>query len=461
MPKRSSRTAGRSRCTRFRIGRVSVYLHHAGWWIYYRQHGQAVRRRIGSDRQSAERVAAEVNTQLVIAAPTMFEFRPIDIADLRAEFLTFHENVQRSSIATVRRYAAATQHLVTFVESLLRKVQAHEICANSFAAYLRSQRVAPNGHPHAARRHLRDKGVQYILETCRSMFAFAQRQRHLPPYAANPFAELRIDRMRVEDAKPIFVFDFKMELQFLDGARDWDFPIHFMLAKTGLRPGELCHLLIEDLELPTGWLHVRNKPELKWSVKTRNERTIPLHPVLIDLLQIVIGNRTAGVVFRRPHYQAANELAATADRHGLHQIFLSWLDAAEHQHQAGDERRWQTKLARQLWQAAGALDPDQIRNSFIIVAKRCGLSGATCPKSWRHSFATLLQDANVDPLLRQITMGHRPSGGNGALGMTSVYTHSRPETHAREIRRALDLNAASLACASRWIARQGLTATGN
>ena len=94
------------------------------------------------------------------------------------------------------------------------------------------------------------------------MFAFAQRQRCLPPYAPNPFAELRLDRMRIEDAKAVFVFDANAEIQFLRASKDWEFPVHFMLAKTGMRPGELCHLLIEEIDLVEKWLRVRNKPEL-------------------------------------------------------------------------------------------------------------------------------------------------------------------------------------------------------
>jgi hypothetical protein len=43
---------------------------------------------------------------------------------------------------------------------------------------------------------------------------------------------------------------------------------------------------------------------------------------------------------------------------------------------------------------------------------------ATCPKSWRYSFATLLQVANVDPLIRQQVMGHKPTNPGG-LGMTA------------------------------------------
>jgi integrase len=92
------------------------------------------------------------------------------------------------------------------------------------------------------------------------------------------------------------------------------------------------------------------------------------------------------------------------------------------------------------------------------IADRLNLPGATCPKSWRHTFATLLQDANVDPLIRQLTLGHAfTSGGIGALGMTSIYTHTRPETQQREIERALRLWPESLDCAHGWVLPTGAT----
>jgi site-specific recombinase XerD len=108
------------------------------------------------------------------------------------------------------------------------------------------------------------------------------------------------------------------------------------------------------------------------------------------------------------------------------------------------------QVAQTVWRDAGAIDADDIRRSFIRIAKLVGLAGATCPKSWRHSFATLLQDANVDPLIRQITMGHAPAGdAKGSLRMTAVYTHTRPETQKREIERALRLWPESLRLAER------------
>src|SRR5204862_5853536 len=122
-----------------------------------------------------------------------------------------------------------------------------EVKVDAFAAYLRCAEVAPNGHPNTARRRLRDKGVQFILETCRAMYSYAGKRRHLPPYAGNPFAELPLDRLKIEDAKPIFVFTAATELTFLQRSSSWALPMHFTLAKTGLRVGELSHLLIEDV----------------------------------------------------------------------------------------------------------------------------------------------------------------------------------------------------------------------
>jgi integrase len=68
------------------------------------------------------------------------------------------------------------------------------------------------------------------------------------------------------------------------------------------------------------------------------------------------------------------------------------------------------------------------------LTKAIGIPEITAPKTLRHTFATILQDANIDPLVRNELMGHVPfSGGLSGcgLGMTAVYTHTRPETKRR------------------------------
>jgi integrase len=433
-------TSRRRKPRRKRIGRVSYYYHHGGWWIYYREGQQQVRRRVGEDEQLAEQVAAQVNAQLTNAAPTMFSFTPVSVPDLCRRFLEHHEHVLRSSLATIRRYRAALKHLEDFSAQIGGKFSAHEMEADHFVRYLRSVDVAPNGHPNAARRKLRDKGVRYILEVCRSLYGFGAKKRHLPPYAENPFAGLGGKRFRIEDAKKVFVFDAQSELAFLQAADEWAYPIHFTLAKTGIRPGELIHLLIEDLDLEGGWMQIREKPELGWRIKTRRERAIPIVDELAAVLKHVIADRTSGPVFLREKFQPRGKWKVEPSREAMAKVLTQRIEQTERQSGQVLSREQRAGMARAIWREAGAVKADQIRLSFIRIAKTAGLVGATCPKSWRHTFATLLQDANVDPLLRQVTLGHAPTGtAEGALGMTSVYTHSRPETQQREILRAIRL----------------------
>ena len=53
--------------------------------------------------------------------------------------------------------------------------------------------------------------------------------------------------------------------------------IFLTMALTGLRPGEVVHLLVpNDVDWEHGLIRVRNKPDLGWRTKTRNERDIPI-----------------------------------------------------------------------------------------------------------------------------------------------------------------------------------------
>jgi integrase len=157
----------RSRARRKKIGRVSVYQHHGGWYVYYREGERSVQKRVADSRADAEKIAGQINAQLGNSAPTMLAFETVSVVELRRSFLDHHEHVLRSSLATVRRYRAATQYLENFCRQFPSSPLAHEISADHFVRYLREIHVYPNGHPKSKRRKLRDTGVLFILETCR------------------------------------------------------------------------------------------------------------------------------------------------------------------------------------------------------------------------------------------------------------------------------------------------------
>ena len=437
---------------RKRVGRVSYYLHHGAWYLYYRDGDRPVRLRVADTEDEAEQIAAQVNAQLASSSPTLFSFTSVSFSELRQAFLNHHETVVQSSPATIRRYRSATQHLENYFNECRPSDLAHAIRTDHFVAWLRKQKVSPNGHPNTAKRVLRDKGLRFVLEVCRSVYIYAAQQRFLPPYFENPFSKLNLERMRIEDAKPIFVFDAEDELRFFQKADDWTFPIHFILAKTGLRSGELIHLLIEDVDLENGWLHVRNKPELHWKIKTRRERSVPLIEEAVAVLRRVIGNRTAGPVFIRHQFNPLNSPLGNLDQMALQEELRQRISHADSGSVLTLSQTMEEKLARAVWREAGVIRSERVRTSLIRTAKSAGLKQSSCPKSWRHSFATLLQDANVDPLIRQVTLGHKPSedARSGGLGMTGVYTHTRATTQKREIERALRFWPQSLAYARQW-----------
>ena len=142
----------RPKHTSFRVGRVRAYLRGKVWYLCYYEAGQRRQPRVGPNKEEAKKVAAEINAQLEVGAPSALGFEPISIPEVRQRWLDHHEHVRRSSVNTVRRYSSATSHLVNFVREVrpLRRVSDFRPChAEEFVRYLRSLMTAPNGHKHA------------------------------------------------------------------------------------------------------------------------------------------------------------------------------------------------------------------------------------------------------------------------------------------------------------------------
>ena len=457
---KKSTTKRSKQATSFRIGRVRAFLRGRVWYLCYHEHGRRRQPRVGPDRDLARQMAAEINAQLEVGMPSALGFEPISIPELRQRWLDHHEHVRRSSLQTIRRYRAATEHLLNFLRQVhpLQRASEFRPChAEEFVRYLRSAKVAPNGHAHARKRSLRDAGVKYILETCSTLFNYAQRNRHLSPYAENPLRAIEVGRIPIEDAKPIVIFTPDQERRFLHVCDEWQFPLFVTLLFTGLRPGELTHLLLpDDLDLDAGWLYIRNKPSLGWQVKTRNERDIPLVPPLVDVLRLALGNRTTGPVFRQR--RCTNGYTPPLAGHAsaeLEQELLRRIHRLEANGEASPTRSDRMREVRTIWRDVGAIKLETIRNEFMRITAKIELAHVTAPKTLRHTFATILQDANVDPLIRNELMGHVPaasaSPGMG-LAMTAVYTHTRPETKRHQLEKAMSARPA-IQIALEWVRR--------
>jgi integrase len=178
----------------FRVEKVRSYRRNKVWYLCYHEHGKRHRPRVGQDFAAARQLAAQVNAQLAVGSPAALSFQPIAISDLRTRWLDHHEHILRWSIHTINRYRTATDHLLRFVEQHPVRHASHFRLpeAEAFVRHRRALQVSPNGHRNTAKRYLLDKGLRYVLECCRAMFAFAAKRRHLPPYADNPFTALAV-----------------------------------------------------------------------------------------------------------------------------------------------------------------------------------------------------------------------------------------------------------------------------
>jgi len=182
----------------------------------------------------------------------------------------------------------------------------------------------------------------------------------------------------------------EQERQFFEACDEWQFPVFLTLILTGVRPGELAHLLLpDDLDPYAGVLRVRNKPKLGWQVKTRSEREVPLTRELAQVLRTAIGGRASGPVFIRPGLITPLLETQAQLEAKLHDRVI------QQQKRTGSlmSRQEQSKLAKVLWWETGAVREDRIRVEFMRVAQKIGLPDLTMPKALRHQFATALQDA--------------------------------------------------------------------
>jgi integrase len=185
----------RKRPGRQRVGRVSYFLNHGAWYLYYRDGAFLNRVRVGQDEAEAASLAAKRNAELArgLVSPARV-FDPITVSQLRQRFLDHHEYVVRSSLVTVNRYRTATAYLESFSACAGHSLPAHEIQADQFLRWLRGVQISPNGHAKSRQRPY-ESGAIGSFSTLKTLCAYdafsalslikSERPRHGLPRRGN------------------------------------------------------------------------------------------------------------------------------------------------------------------------------------------------------------------------------------------------------------------------------------
>jgi len=404
-----------------RLGKVSIYRRGSSYWIYFRDDGKTVRKKIDGDLATAKATASQVNVYLEQNRPSQFNYQTKSVATVVDDFLDHCKLARGLRVRTVRRYRAALDHFVDFIKSrpnLYNIDQVKESTVDEFVRYMHDKKRVRSGEKKGPRGNYTATGIAFILSTCRTLFNYAHKRRLLSPYTDNPFADFPIDKLRSREPSSVKMLPTEQLADFFSTCDEWQFPVFFILSLYGLRIGELTHLLISDVDWAGERFYIRSKPFMQWYTKTSRKRILPIVPEIRPIFETLIGDRQEGFVFlSRLHWQGDRESPQFTRQIELENYMSAHVDQFNRDNPTKTDVEI-FNFVRRLLHGSGKMREEKVREEFMQVAKEIGHPEVTTVHSLRHLFATLAEENGLNPLTVQTILGH------SKLAMTGYYTHT-------------------------------------
>ncbi len=430
-----------------RIGSVTIYKRGPTYYLYYRENDRSLKPPVGRDLNEARRLASQTDSQLRDMRPTAFNIEHIGVEDFATEWLAHCRTVRGLSHETLKRYWSAIDHFVQFAggAGICRMEDVTPPVMEEFLKHMRAKQRTCNGKrrrkgTNPSNRYS-ERGIAFVLATCRTAFDHAIQRCHMRPYAGNPCKELPIDSMSKTPGKRRDPFTPEQEAVFYGACNDWQFGIFFTLAAVGIRRNELRFLLVSDVDWKRRVVHIRNKPEVFWSTKTRRDRKIPIFPLWESVLKERIGSRGEGFVFlNESFYPKPGKLpekrpaGSFKDYFEMTDALKARLDEVENRMEGTSEdalMRGKRRAIHEFLRDMGQIPSNRIRQDFIKLTRKIGLPRHTSPHEFRHLCARSMKEAGTDPFARQAILGH------ASLEMTGRYTNTRVQTTRQAVEQAL------------------------
>jgi site-specific recombinase XerD len=385
---------------------VTIYRRGRTYYLYYREDGRSIRRRVDGNIAVARATASKVAAALDSGQQSPLGFHRTAPAVVVEKFLEYTEHVQGLAIRTRERYRAALGHFVTFAgETGIGSVdRVSEATVEDFVKWLKGATRTRNGAAKGRKSKFHIGGIKFILSTCRTAYNWAAKHRFLPPYTDNPFSKFPIDKLRDRDQEDVYdnLFTPKQRDAFFAACDDWQRPIQ-----------------------------IRSKPDLFWWVKTSRRRALPIFPEVEPILKGVIGDRRAGFVFVNRAFAEGKKKTALA--FGRPEHFRAHARKVVTDVRAADPDADEKRLRRataDFCRSMGQIPEKRIRQEFMKITKAIGRPELTRPHDLRHLFASRAQELGINPILVQEMLGH------ATLDMTRKYTHIGLDAKREALRQA-------------------------
>ncbi len=338
------------------------------WQIDATRHGVRVRQIVGSSKRLATEILRDLEGKLVRG-----EYG-LDHKDTPVEtLLTRFRDYAKANIApkSARRY----QDVVDRFNEFLRTRRSMRLCSHVTTGVIedfRQYRLAGSRPP-------KTKSMNFEIKALRTIFNYGIKWELT---SKNPTDGVK--SQKVTDAKPLRFLSREEAMALLESSPQDMRSIILGFLLTGMRRGELEHLVWDDIDFSAGMIRIRHKAD--WRPKT-GERDIPMNSDMKDLLLQLRATRRPEVPYV---FTIDGKPAFTSD----------------------------------------------IRRRLMRIAKRAHVKDMTSIHALRHTFGSLLAKSGVALPIVQRLLGHTD------IRTTMIYVHTTGEEHREAVEKLDFVNGA-------------------
>ena len=168
-----------------RIGKVSIYKRGKNYWLYFRDRGKSVRKRVYGNLATTRATASQVNVDLEQKRPSPFNYETKPIFQVIDDYLEYCRLARGARVKTHSRYRAALDHFKEFIKQkphLTNIDQVNEAVVDEFVKFMHHKSRVRSGEANGVKGKYTSSGIAFILSTCRSLCNYAMKRKLLPPY---------------------------------------------------------------------------------------------------------------------------------------------------------------------------------------------------------------------------------------------------------------------------------------
>ncbi len=147
-----------------RLGKVSIYRRGKSYWLYYRDSGRSVRKKIDGSLATARATASQVNVHLEQGHASPFSFQTKPITQTVNDFIEHCKDVRGLRIRSVRRYKAALDHFLEFINTKLHLNNIDQVKAaivDEFVRWMRRKERARSGEKNGKKDKYKTNGIVF------------------------------------------------------------------------------------------------------------------------------------------------------------------------------------------------------------------------------------------------------------------------------------------------------------